>query len=124
MTKRLAEAIRHARHLKGPRVLCDDLGEALTQKMVQVVMRRVARKANVKAGVHILRHTFCSHLAMKGVPVRSIQDVAGHEDLSTTTRYMHLSPAAIEDAIRVLEMPRFNVGGGNSGTTAATEAGK
>ncbi len=124
MTKRLSDALRQARHLKGPRVLCGDSGEPMTQKMVQVVMKRVARKANVKPGVHILRHSFCSHLAMRGVPARSIQELAGHEDLSTTSRYMHLSPAAVEDAIRVLETPRFDAGRGNTGATATGEIAK
>jgi site-specific recombinase XerD len=77
-------------------VLCDKGGASLTQKEVQVTMRRVARKAQVKPGVHILRHTFCSHLAMRGVPARAIQALAGHQDLSTTQRYMHLSPAAFD----------------------------
>ena len=63
-------------------------------------MRRVARRAQVKPGVHILRHTFCSHLAMRGAPARAIQELAGHQDLTTTQRYMHLSPAALEAAIR------------------------
>lgn len=54
----------------------------------------------------MLRHTFCSHWAMKGAPARAIQGVAGHADLSTTQRYMHLSPAATEDAIRLLDGPR------------------
>jgi integrase len=49
------------------------------------------------------RHTFCSHLAMKGAPARAIQELAGHADLSMTQRYMHLSPAATEDAIRLLD---------------------
>lgn len=103
LTKRLTEALRQARHLRGARVLCDKQGQPLTQKVIQVTMRRVARRANVKPGVHILRHTFCSHLAMRGAPARAIQELAGHQDLETTQRYMHLSPAALDAAIRLLE---------------------
>jgi len=55
--------------------------------------------------VHILRHTFCSHLAMRGAPARAIRELAGHQDLDTTQRYMHLSPAALDAAIRLLEEP-------------------
>jgi integrase len=106
MTKRLTDALKEARHLKGARVLCDKSGHPLTQKEVQVVMRRLARRANVKPGVHILRHTFCSHLAMRGAPAKAIQELAGHQDLMTTQRYMHLSPAALDSAIRLLEGPR------------------
>ncbi len=62
------------------------------------------QRANLaRGGVHILRHTFCSHLAMRGAAARAIQELAGHKDLKTTQRYMHVSPAAIEDAIRLLE---------------------
>jgi integrase len=77
LTKRLAAALQATRHLRGPCVLCDNEGKPLTQKVVQVMMRRVARRANVKPGVHILRHTFCSHLAMRGAPARAIQELAG-----------------------------------------------
>jgi site-specific recombinase XerD len=52
-----------------------------------------------------LRHTFCSHLAMGGAPARAIQELAGHQDLMTTQRYRHLSPAALEAAIRLLDRP-------------------
>jgi site-specific recombinase XerD len=79
--------------------------------MIQVLMRRSARRANVKVGVHILRHTFCSHLAMRGAPARAIQELAGHQDLATTQRYMHLSPAALDAAIRLLDGPAENRGG-------------
>jgi integrase len=106
MTERLRDALKAARHLRSPRVLCDQAGLPLSQKMVRGVMVRVARKANVKAGVHILRHTFCSHLAMQGCPARAIQELAGHTDLATTQRYMHLSPSAIEEGIRLLETRR------------------
>jgi site-specific recombinase XerD len=53
--------------------------------------------------VRIFRHTFCSHVAMQGAPARAIQELAGHRVLGTTQRYMHLSPAALEAAIRLLE---------------------
>jgi hypothetical protein len=42
---------------------------------------------------------------MRGAPARAIQELAGHQDLTTTQRYMHLSPAAIEGAIRLLDQP-------------------
>ena len=86
-------------------MVLDREGAPMTQKMVQARIARAARAAHVRPGVHILRHTFCSHLAMKGAPARAIQELAGHQDLTTTQRYMHLSPAARESAIRLLEQP-------------------
>lgn len=115
LTRRLAEALNSARHLRGKRVLCDRDGASVTQKVVQVTVRRAARRASVSPGIHILRHTFCSHLAMRGAPARAIQELAGHQDLSTTQRYMHLSPAALDAAIRLLE------GGLEEPTRAALE---
>jgi hypothetical protein len=76
------------------------------EKAVQTLVLRAARRAGLKNnGPHILRHTFCSHLAMRGAPARAIQELAGHKDLSTLQRYMHLSPAAIESAICLLDRP-------------------
>lgn len=105
MTARLAAALRAHRHLQGARVLYRNGGRPLTQKVVYDYVRWAARRAHLpRAGVHMLRHTFCSHLAMRGAPARAIQELAGHTDLSTTQRYMHLSPAAIDSAIRLLEV--------------------
>jgi len=68
-------------------------------------MLLAARRANVRRGVHILRHTFCSHLSMRGAPPKAIQELAGHADLTMTQRYMHLSPAALDAAIGLLDRP-------------------
>ena len=43
-------------------------------------MKRAARRAQVPEGVHLLRHTFCSHLAMRGAPALAVQELAGHSD--------------------------------------------
>ena len=49
---------------------------------------------------------------MRGGAARAIQELAGHQDLTTTQRYMHLSPAAIEGAIRLLDQrgPQLHCG--------------
>jgi site-specific recombinase XerD len=106
MTIRLAAAFREYRHLKGPRVLCQDDGRPLTRQMVQYRVLRASRRGKLaQDGVHILRHTFCSHLAMRGAPPKAIQELAGHRELGMTQRYMHLSPAALDSAIRLLDQP-------------------
>jgi site-specific recombinase XerD len=106
MTTRLATALRAHRQAKSGRVLCRDDGTAVSHDIVAKAVRRAAKAANVLvSGTHRLRHTFCSHLAMRGAPARAIQEAAGHQDLTTTQRYMHLSPAALEQAIRLLEPP-------------------
>ena len=83
------------------------MAQPFTRQIVQTRAKRAARRARrvARRGVHILRHTFCSHLAMRGAPARAIQELAGHTDLSMTQRYMHLSPAALDAAIRLLEQP-------------------
>ena len=77
-------------------------------------MNLASKRAKVRKGVHILRHTFCSHLSMRGAPARAIQELAGHADLTMTQRYMHLSPAALDAAIRLLDEPRGEGGLGVS----------
>lgn len=124
-TIRLSRALREARHLRSPRVLCQADGSTLSADVVKHLVERAARRAQLKEnGVHRLRHTFCSHLAMRGAPARAIQELAGHKDLSTTQRYMHLSPAAIEGAIRLLDAPMPKGVGGNYGAEAECESAK
>jgi integrase len=105
LTQRLTAAVVEHRHLRSKRVLCQTDCSPFTRQIVQNRRRLAAKRANVKKGVHILRHTFCSHLSMRGVPARAIQELASQADLTMTQRYMHLSPAALDRAIRLLEQP-------------------
>jgi integrase len=104
LTLRLAAALKDHRHLRSARVLCRDDRSGLSADVEKHHVERAARRARLaENGVHRLRHTFCSHLAMRGAPARAIQELAGHKDLTTTQRYLHLSPAALEGAIRLLD---------------------
>jgi hypothetical protein len=58
---------------------------------------------------------------MRGAPARAIQELAGHQDLITTQRYMHLSPAAIDSAIRLLDSPGIHAGRGTIVAMGSTE---
>lgn len=112
LTLRLSGVFREHRHLRGARVLCGLDGTPFTRQQIQYRIKRAAKRAGVRQGVHLLRHTFCSHLAMQGAPARAVQELAGHSELAMTQRYMHLSPAALDAAIAVLDRR------GNGGATA------
>jgi integrase len=122
LTQRLTVALQAARHLRGPLVFSDRTGKALNEKIIADHVDHAARAAKLNnRGVHVLRHSFCSHLAMRGAPARAIQELAGHADLRTTQRYMHLSPAALESAIRLLDQSPRPANFGDIVETGTTE---
>lgn len=51
---------------------------------------------------HILRHTFASRLVMKGVGLKTIQELMGHKTIAMTARYAHLAPGHLRDAVHKL----------------------
>ncbi len=113
ISERLMTALKAIRNLKSRRVVCTNAGQPLTQQMVRRRVIAAATRAGLaKKGVHILRHTFCSHLAMLGVPAITIQRLAGHQNLLTTQRYMHVSPAASGQAIHALDQRVAGARGG------------
>ncbi len=103
MTARLAAALKKHRHLIGDAVFCTADGRR-TRHELDWKLKLACRKAGIRwIGWHSLRHTFASHLAMKGVPPRSIQDLLGHTTLTMTLRYLHLFQGAARAAIDALE---------------------
>jgi site-specific recombinase XerC len=66
-------------------------------------LARVRKKACLrKIGWHTLRHTFASHLVMRGVPLTAVQILMGHSNVTTTMRYAHLAPSTLRAAIDLL----------------------
>jgi site-specific recombinase XerD len=56
-------------------------------------------------GWHALRHTFASHLVMRSVPLKAVQELLGHATIEMTMHYAHLSPEARRDAVSVPDLP-------------------
>lgn len=121
-TPRLLEALKRCRHLRGPRLLYTDEGSEVTPKILKSWVMRVEGKAGLpKTGrLHVYRHTFASHLAMAGVPAKTIQELCRHASLSITMRYMHLSPSATDEGIAMLTKSRCEGGRAVSTTNANT----
>lgn len=77
-------------------------------RMCKMTLRTWFKKACEKAGVvgtpHELRHTFISHLVMQGVPLRTVQVLAGHRTISVTEQYAHLAPNHMADMVSGLRL--------------------
>ena len=85
-------------------MFCDDAGRMLTKNECRRPLHGMCRRAGLrKVGWHVLRHTFASHLAMRGAPLRAIQELLGHASIEMTMRYAHLSPDATKAAVELLD---------------------
>ncbi|MBZ4336449.1 site-specific integrase [Corallococcus sp. AS-1-12] len=106
----VVDALKAHRHLRGPYVFCLENGERLTPGKMNAPLRRALRAAGItrevgQIGWHDLRHTYGSHLAMRGVPLKVIQELMGHATIEMTMRYAHLSPEVKQDAVKLLDGP-------------------
>ena len=78
-------------------------GQPFTNDRIHDAMGRLCRAAGFRRiGWHTLRHTFASHLTMRGVPLPAVKELMGHADITTTMRYSHMSPSTLRAAIDML----------------------
>ena len=77
-------------------------GNQMTRQAFFLIIKDKVKQAGIKKEIspHKLRHSFASHLLKNGVDLRLIQELLGHEDISTTERYTHLQN---EDMIKTYE---------------------
>ena len=74
-------------------------GKKLTRQGLWYIIKNISKKLGLdisNVSPHILRHTFATHLLYNGVPLRHLQELLGHSNISTTQIYTHLSDQYIE----------------------------
>jgi integrase len=86
-------------------------GRNLTKGEAKWPLWRACKRAGLRrVGWHVLRHTFASHLVMKGVPLKAVQELLGHATIEMTMRYAHLAPDVSREAVKLLDTPAAGSG--------------
>lgn len=76
-------------------------GKRLSRVYIFKLIKTLALKAGIKKNIspHTFRHSFATHLVENGADLRSVQEMLGHESITTTEIYTHLQQKSLRDAI-------------------------
>ncbi len=68
-------------------------GDHLSTRMIELIIDKIMKNVSIKSKVspHTLRHTFATHLLNSGCDIRVVQELLGHENLTTTEVYTHIT---------------------------------
>jgi integrase/recombinase XerD len=94
-------------------------GRGLTRQGLHRIIVEHARRAGLQSRMtpHTLRHTFATHLLSGGCDLRSLQEMLGHADLTTTQIYTHLSSERLKDAYFSAHPRAHMLGGAHAGAS-------
>lgn len=84
-------------------------GNGLTRVMIFLIIKKAAETAGIKKNIspHTLRHSFATELLKNGADLRAIQDMLGHESITTTEIYFELNNSHLRESLLKFH-PRFN----------------
>ena len=81
-----------------PALFLNRNGRRLTRQRLWQLLRRYARAGLIEKpiGPHTLRHSFATHLLERGADLRTVQELLGHANISTTQRYTHVDRSRLK----------------------------
>ena len=76
-------------------------GKSLSRQMIFMILKALAIKINLnkKISPHTFRHSFATHLLKNGADLRAIQQMLGHESITTTEVYVHLDTSYLKEIV-------------------------
>ena len=86
-------------------VFLNNRKQALTRVMVFTVIKQAAERAGIEKQIspHTFRHSFATHLLEGGASIRQVQEMLGHESITTTEIYTHLDTTRLRSTIELLD---------------------
>lgn len=83
-------------------VFISHYGDPITPTGIEYVLNQCIKKSSLASDIHphMLRHTFATHLLNNGADMRTVQELLGHANLSTTQIYAHVTKESLQKSYR------------------------